>query len=31
MGLPIEVVTHPANLEMIYYKDNLIKQDKLFN
>jgi hypothetical protein len=27
MGLPIEVVTHPANLEMIYYKDNLVKQD----
>ena len=27
LGLPIEVITHPANLEMIHYKDNLIKQD----
>jgi len=27
MGLPIEIVTHPTNLEMIYYKDNLTKQD----
>ena len=27
LGLPIEVITHPVNLEMIHYKDNLIKQD----
>lgn len=27
LGLPIEVITHPVNLEMIYYKDNLVKQD----
>lgn len=25
--LPIEIITHPVNLEMIYYKDNLVKQD----
>ena len=27
IGLPIEVITHPVNLEMIHHKDNLIKQD----
>jgi hypothetical protein len=27
LNLPIEIMTHPCNLEMIYYKDNLTKQD----
>jgi hypothetical protein len=24
LNIPIEIITHPCNLEMIYYKDNLI-------
>jgi len=27
LNLPVEIITHPCNLEMIYYKDNLVKQD----
>lgn len=26
-NLPIEIITHPCNLELINYKENLIKQD----
>lgn len=26
-NIPIEIITHPFNLHMIHYKDNLIKQD----
>lgn len=26
-NLPVEVITHPCNLHMIHYKENLIKQD----
>lgn len=26
-NLPIEIMSHPCNLQMVYYKDNLIKQD----
>ena len=26
-NIPIEIITHPCNLHMIYYKDNLKKQD----
>jgi hypothetical protein len=26
-NLPIEILSHPCNLHMIYYKENLIKQD----
>lgn len=25
--IPLSIITHPCNLHMIYYKDNLIKQD----
>ena len=28
LGLPIEIITHPANLEMLYYRDNMVKSDK---
>ena len=27
-NIPIEIITHPCNLQMIYYKDNLKKQDE---
>ena len=27
-NIPIEIISHPVNLELIYYKDNLVKQDK---
>lgn len=27
-NIPIEIISHPCNLFMIWYKDNLIKQDK---
>ena len=27
LNIPIEIITHPCNLHMIYYMDNLIKQD----
>lgn len=26
-NIPIEIITHPYNLHMIHYKDNLVKQD----
>ena len=26
-NLPVEVISHPCNLHMIYYKENLVKQD----
>lgn len=28
LGLPVEIITHPANLEMLYYRDNMVKSDK---
>lgn len=27
-NIPLEIITHPFNLKMIWYKDNLTKQDK---
>jgi hypothetical protein len=27
INLPVEIVSHPCNLHMIHYKENLIKQD----
>jgi hypothetical protein len=27
INLPVEVISHPCNLHMIYYKENLVKQD----
>lgn len=27
-NIPIEIISHPCNLQMIYYKDNLKKQDE---
>lgn len=27
-NIPIEIITHPCNLQMIYYKDNIKKQDE---
>lgn len=26
-NIPIEIITHPCNLQMMYYKDNIKKQD----
>ncbi len=26
-NIPLEIITHPCNLQMIHYKENLIKQD----